>query len=184
MNADLRSLYEQVVLDHNRRPRNFQHQPAGATHHARGFNPVCNDEFTVQLKVEDGVIKDVGFSGAGCAISTASCSLMTEAVKGMPVAEAERMFRGVQQLLTVGDAGNDLGKLTILAGVRDYPMRVKCATLAWHVLHAALANKSDMVSTEDQGPPPPVECAMAAPGVPPPAALAHPCASPDEDEKP
>jgi len=158
MNADLRSLYEQVVLDHNRQPRNFQHKPASTTHHAHGFNPVCNDEFTVQLAVEDGVIKDVGFTGAGCAISTASCSLMTEAVKGKPVAEAERMFRGVQHLLTVGDAGNNLGKLTILAGVRDYPMRVKCATLAWHVLHAALAEKVVTVSTEDQGPPPPKEC--------------------------
>jgi len=160
MNADLRSLYEQVVLDHNRQPRNFQHRPPGATHHARGFNPVCNDEFTVQLKVEDGIIKDVGFSGAGCAISTASCSLMTEAVKGKPVAEAERMFRGVQQLLTVGDAGNDLGKLNILAGVREYPMRVKCATLAWHVLHAALARKPGSVSTEHEGPPPPEACAV------------------------
>jgi nitrogen fixation NifU-like protein len=83
---------------------------------------------------------------------------MTEAVKGKPVAEAERMFRGVQRLLTVGDAGNDLGKLAILGGVRDYPMRVKCATLAWHVLHAALAGKAVTVSTEDQGPPPPKEC--------------------------
>jgi len=162
MNTDLRSLYEQVVLDHNRQPRNFQHQPVVATHHAHGFNPICNDEFTVELRVEDGVIKDVGFTGAGCAISTASCSLMTEAVKGKPVAEAERLFRGVQQLLTVGDAGGSLGKLTILAGVRDYPMRVKCATLAWHVLHAALTGKAVSVSTEDQGPPPPKEC--LAPG--------------------
>lgn len=160
MNTDLRSLYEQVVLDHNRQPRNFQHQPASATHHAHGFNPVCNDEFAVQLRVEDGVIQDIGFTGAGCAISTASCSLMTEAVKGKPVAEAERIFRGVQQLLTAGDTGNDLGKLTILAGVRDYPMRVKCATLAWHVLHAALAGKAVTVSTEDEGPPPPEACAV------------------------
>lgn len=158
MNADLRSLYEQVVLDHNRQPRNFQHRPAGATHRAHGFNPVCNDEFTVDLKVQDGVVQDIGFSGAGCAISTASCSLMTEAVKGKPVAEAERMFRGVQQLLTVGDNGNDLGKIGILAGVRDYPMRVKCATLAWHVLHAALAKQAGTVSTEDERQPPPDEC--------------------------
>jgi nitrogen fixation protein NifU and related proteins len=160
MNIDLRSLYEQVVLDHNRQPRNFQHEPAGATHRAHGFNPMCNDEFTVQLKVEDGVIKDVGFDGSGCAISTASCSLMTEAIKGKSVAEAERLFRGVQRLLTDGGADQDLGKLTILAGVRDYPMRVKCATLAWHVLHAALAEKAGSVSTEDQGPPPPAECAL------------------------
>ena len=159
MNTDLRSLYEQVVLDHNRQPRNFQHQPAGETHRAHGFNPVCNDEFTVQLQVEDGVIKDVGFHGGGCAISTASCSLMTEAVKGKPVTEAERLFRGVQRLLTMGNADQDLGKIAILAGVRDYPLRVKCATLAGHVLHAALAEKAVTVSTEDQGPPPPAECA-------------------------
>jgi nitrogen fixation NifU-like protein len=159
MNADLRSLYEQVVLDHNRQPRNFQHRPAGVTHHAHGFNPVCNDEFTVQLAVEDGVIKDVGFTGAGCAISTASCSLMTEAVKGKPVAEAERLFRGLHGLLTQGRDDSGLGKLAILAGVRDYPMRVKCATLAWHVLHAALEGKSGTVSTEEQGPPP-AECAL------------------------
>jgi len=159
VNTDLRSLYEQVVLDHNRKPRNFQHRPAGATHRARGFNPVCNDEFTVRLQVEDGVIQDVGFEGAGCAISTASCSLMTEAVKGKPVAEAERLFRGVQRLLTVGADADGLGKIAILAGVRDYPMRVKCATLAWHVLHAALAEKAGTVSTEDEGPPP-AECAV------------------------
>ncbi|HEX9627472.1 MAG TPA: SUF system NifU family Fe-S cluster assembly protein [Acidiferrobacterales bacterium] len=160
MNTDLRSLYEQVVLDHNRKPRNFQHRPEGATRHAHGFNPVCNDEFSVRLKVEDGVIRDIGFDGAGCAISTASCSLMTEAVKGRPVAEAERLFRGVQRLLTENAADPDLGKLKILAGVCDYPMRVKCATLAWHVLHAALAGKDETVSTEDQGPPPPAECAV------------------------
>jgi nitrogen fixation NifU-like protein len=157
-NADLRSLYEQVVLDHNRRPRNFQYQPAGATHHAHGFNPVCNDEFTVHLEVEDGVIKDVGFTGAGCAISTASCSLMTEAVKGKPVAEAEKLFHGVQRLLTEGGTDRNIGKLTILAGVRDFPMRVKCATLAWHVLHAALEQRSDTVSTESESPPPSEIC--------------------------
>lgn len=162
MNADLRSLYEQVVLDHNRKPRNFLHRPARETHQAHGFNPVCNDEFRVRLEVADGIIKDVGFEGAGCAISTASCSLMTEAVKGKSVAEAERLFRGVQRLITLGGAGDDLGKIAILAGVRDYPMRVKCATLAWHVLHAALAGKASTVSTEDEGVPPPLECVPSA----------------------
>lgn len=160
MNDERRSLYEQVVLDHNRRPRNFQHEPAAVTHRAHGFNPVCNDEFTVQLRVENGVVCDLGFQGAGCAISTASCSLMTEAVKGKPVAEAERLFRDMQQLLTEGGNDHDLGKLAILAGVREFPMRVKCATLAWHVLHAALARKVGTISTEDEGPAPPEECAV------------------------
>lgn len=160
MNTERRALYEQVVLDHNRNPRNFQRHPAHATHEARGFNPVCNDEFRVQLEVEDGVIRDIGFEGAGCAISTASCSLMTEAVRGRRVDEAERLFRGVHALLTGDGDGRALGKLAILAGVRDYPMRVKCATLAWHVLHAALAGRRETVSTEDHGPPPPAECAV------------------------
>lgn len=159
MNAQLRSLYEQVILDHNRNPRNFQRHPAGVTHQARGFNPVCNDEFRVQLAVEDGVIRDVGFEGAGCAISTASCSLMTEAVKGKRVAEAQQLFRSVHELLTGGAAPAEVGKLAILTGVREHPLRVKCATLAWHVLNAALAGQAGTVSTEDEGPPPPAECA-------------------------
>ena len=159
MNAQLRSLYEQVILDHNRNPRNFQRRPAHATHEAHGFNPVCNDEFHVHLEVADGVIRDIGFEGAGCAISTASCSLMTEAVKGKRVDEAQKLFRGVHELLTRNGAATDVGKLAILAGVRDHPLRVKCATLAWHVLNAALAGKAGTVSTEDQGPPPPAECA-------------------------
>lgn len=158
MNAERRALYEQVVLDHNRNPRNFQRRPAHATHEARGFNPVCNDEFRVRLEVEDGVIRDLGFEGAGCAISTASCSLMTEAVKGKRVEDAERLFRDVHELLTGDRPPGDVGKLSILAGVRDYPMRVKCATLAWHVLHAALAGRTGTVTTEDEGPPPPEEC--------------------------
>jgi len=149
MNDDRRALYEQVILDHNRNPRNFQKQPADSTHHAHGFNPVCNDEFRVHLTIADGVIRDAGFEGAGCAISTASCSLMTEAVKGKTVAEAQRLFHGVHELLTRGSAAMDLGKPAILSGVRDYPMRVKCATLAWHVLSAALAGRNEMVSTED-----------------------------------
>jgi nitrogen fixation protein NifU and related proteins len=163
MNTDLRSLYEQMILDHNRKPRNFQYRPPRQTHQAHGFNPVCNDEFRVRLEVADGMIKDVGFEGAGCAISTASCSLMTEAVKGKSVAEAERLFRGVQRLFTLGDAGDDLGKIAMLAGVRDYPMRVKCATLAWHVLHAALAGNAVTVSTEEEGLLPPTDCVLPVP---------------------
>jgi nitrogen fixation NifU-like protein len=159
MMPDLRSLYEEMILDHNRNPRNFHRVPAGATHRAHGFNPVCNDEFQVHLKVEGDVIRDVGFEGAGCAISTASCSLMTEALKGRTVAEAKRLFEGVHAMLTRGADGAELGKLAILAGVRDYPIRVKCATLAWHVLNAALENRRETVSTEERElAPPPEEC--------------------------
>ncbi len=147
--SDMRSLYEEVILDHNRNPRNYMKNPPGSTHHAHGFNPLCSDEFRVHVKVEDGVIRDIGFEGAGCAISTASASLMTEAVKGKTVAEAEALFRGVHDLLTHEGPAARLGKLEILAGVHEYPMRVKCATLAWHTLHAALRNRSETVCTEE-----------------------------------
>ena len=146
--TDLRSLYEEVILDHNRKPRNFLHKPAPTNRHAHGYNPLCGDEFTVHLQVEDGVIKDVGFEGAGCAISTASASLMTESIKGKRVEEAERLFRGVQDLLTQDGSADTLGKLQVLSGVREYPSRVKCATLAWHTLHAALKDAADTVTTE------------------------------------
>jgi len=146
--SDLRDLYEQTILDHNRNPRNFQRVPAGCTHEAHGFNPLCGDEFTVRLQVEDGVIKDVTFDGAGCAISTASASLMTEGIKGKTVAEAERIFTDIHNLLTREGEHGTLGKLDVLCGVREYPVRVKCATLAWHTLHAALEGKPDTVSTE------------------------------------
>lgn len=149
---DLRELYEEVILDHNRNPRNYPKKPGDCNHTAHGFNPLCGDEFQIHLTVEDGVIKDVGFEGAGCAISTASASLMTEAVKGKPVAEAEALFDEVHRLLTeeeqVGDPEELLGKLTVLTGVKEYPMRVKCATLAWHTMHAALNDQSDVVTTE------------------------------------
>jgi nitrogen fixation NifU-like protein len=149
---DLRELYEEVILDHNRNPRNYPKKPQGCNHSAHGFNPLCGDEFHVHLKVEDDVIKDVGFEGAGCAISTASASLMTEAVMGKSVAQAEALFRDVHDLLTeekqVGDSGDLLGKLTVLTGVKEYPMRVKCATLAWHTMHAALEDEGGMVCTE------------------------------------
>lgn len=146
--ADLRALYEEVILDHNRRPRNFLYKPAGTNHHARGYNPLCGDEFTLNLQVEDGVVKDVGFEGIGCAISTASASLMTESIKGKTLEQAQQLFRGVHDLLTKEGAAGELGKLQVLAGVREYPARVKCATLAWHTLRAALENKVDTVSTE------------------------------------
>jgi nitrogen fixation NifU-like protein len=149
---DLRDLYEEVILDHNRDPRNYPKTPEGANHSAHGFNPVCRDEFEVHLRVEDGVIADIGFDGAGCAISTASASLMTEAIMGMTVTEAEALFRNVHGLLTderqVGDPTEFLGKLTVLTGVKEYPMRVKCATLAWHTMLAALSDDPKTVTTE------------------------------------
>ena len=143
--SDLRSLYEEIILDHNRKPRNYPLRPACANHSAHGFNALCGDEFRVHCCVADGVIQDIGFEGGGCAISTASASLMTEAVKGKTVAEAEALFRDVHEVLTEEAsrvAGRTLlGKLAALVSVREHPLRVKCATLAWHTLHAALSGK-------------------------------------------
>jgi nitrogen fixation NifU-like protein len=147
--SDLRALYEEVILDHNRNPRNFLKNPEGANRHAHGYNPLCGDDFVVHLKVEDGVIQDLGFEGAGCAISTASASLMTEAMKGKTLEEAEKLFRGVHNLLTEEGSAGNVGKLEVLSGVREFPMRIKCATLAWHTLHAALeGNEQQVVTTE------------------------------------
>lgn len=148
MTADLRSLYEEVILDHNRNPRNFQYAPPGANHIAHGYNPLCGDEFTVSLRLENGVVTDIGFEGAGCAISTASASLMTEIVKGKTVEEARALFESVHGLLTGEGSAGPMGKLQVLAGVREYPARVKCATLAWHTLQAALRKEQGTVSTE------------------------------------
>jgi nitrogen fixation NifU-like protein len=146
--SDLRDLYQEVILDHNKRPRNYRVlEPS--THHADGHNPLCGDKVTVYLEVADGVIQDIAFQGSGCAISTASASLMTEALKGKPVAEVEHLFHDFHDAVT-GEAtpSKALGKLSILAGVRDYPSRVKCATLAWHTVRAALEKHSQPVSTE------------------------------------
>ncbi len=146
---DLRALYEDVILDHNREPRNFQHRPEGANHEAYGFNPLCGDEFKVLLQVEDGVVTDVGFEGVGCAIAVASTSLMTEAIKGKPVEEVEALFQSVHHLLTgEGEEAAPLGKLQVLAGVHEFPMRIKCATLGWHVMKAALEDEGETVCTE------------------------------------
>ena len=146
--SDLRQLYEEVILDHNRNPRNFHKRPGGTNRHAYGFNPLCGDEFTINLEVEDGVIKDAGFEGAGCAISTASASLMTEALIGKTEAQARALFEDMHALLTTNADAPDVGKLRVLAGVREYPARVKCATLAWHTMQAALRNEDKTVSTE------------------------------------
>jgi nitrogen fixation NifU-like protein len=151
---DLRSLYEEVILDHNRSPRNFPKKPEGCNCTALGHNPLCGDEVQVHLRVEDGVIQDIGFEGQGCAISTASASLMTEALKGKTEDQAAALFETVHDLLTDQHAEKSdeiserLGKLTVLGGVRDYPMRVKCATLAWHTMAAALKRSKNPVSTE------------------------------------
>lgn len=148
--ADLRDLYQEVIFDHNRNPRNFHPLPE-ANRQAEGFNPLCGDRLTVYLKVEDGVVKDASFIGAGCAISTASASLMTESVKGKTEAEAEALYRQFHYELAGAEAPLKrvpLGKLSVLTGVREYPARVKCATLAWHTIHAALIQQQELVSTE------------------------------------
>lgn len=152
MQANLRELYQEVIFDHNRQPRNF-HAMADADHVAEGDNPLCGDQLKVYLRVRDGIVEDASFVGHGCAISTASASLMTEAVKGRPVAEADALFRDFQTLLTAADpaparARRDFGKLEALAGVREFPLRVKCATLAWHTLHNALIDAGEPASTE------------------------------------
>jgi nitrogen fixation protein NifU and related proteins len=144
----LRQLYEETILDHNRNPRNYLRVPEGANRQARGFNPVCNDEFTVHLRVKNGIVEDVGFEGSGCAISTASASMMTECIKGKTEAEVRALFHGVHNLLTEEGPAQGVGKLEVLAGVHEYPMRIKCATLPWHTLHAALNENDKIVSTE------------------------------------
>jgi nitrogen fixation protein NifU and related proteins len=148
--SDLSDLYQEVILDHNRRPRNFR-TPEGANRRAEGFNPLCGDRLTLFLTVEDGVIRDVGFQGSGCAISKASASLMTEALKGKSVVEAEALFERFHRMVTAPpDASVEpLGKLSALAGVREFPVRVKCASLAWHTMKAAVKqDRPEVVSTE------------------------------------
>jgi len=149
--SDLRELYQEVILDHSRQPRNFR-RPDHANREAKGDNPLCGDKVAVFLTIEDGKVADVGFQGRGCAISMASASLMTEIVKGKSEAEARALFESFHDEMTGkatchGAAAGELDKLTVLSGVREYPMRVKCATLSWHTLMAAL-NKAQTVSTE------------------------------------
>ena len=146
---DLADLYRDVIVDHNRRPRNFG-RLVGANHSAEGNNPLCGDKLHVFLEMKDDIIRAIRFEGAGCAISTASASLMSEAVKGRSRAEVARLFDSVHRMLTRHDAVTDtgLGKLAALAGVREFPMRVKCASLCWHTLNAALADSAAPVSTE------------------------------------
>ncbi|MDN5871801.1 MAG: SUF system NifU family Fe-S cluster assembly protein, partial [Nitrococcus sp.] len=130
--SDLRDLYQEVILDHNKRPRNFRGVEPHS-HEANGYNPLCGDRVTIQLSMEGGVIAEIGFQGDGCAISTASASIMTEALEGKTREEAQALFDQFHDLVTRDDTAPEpaLGKIAVLAGVRDYPMRVKCATLAW-----------------------------------------------------
>lgn len=146
---DLKDLYRDVILDHNKRPRNIGVLPPPA-HPARGHNPLCGDQLTVYAAVDGDVIRAVRFEGKGCAISVASASLMTEAVTGRTRAEAAQLFERVHDLLTLPDApaGPELGKLAALQGVREFPARVKCASLCWHTLNAALDGAAAPVSTE------------------------------------
>ena len=148
--SELSELYQQVILDHNKKPRNFRKLEA-ANHTAEGYNPLCGDQLTIYMNLKDNLVTDVGFEGSGCAISKASASMMTQAVKGKSKEQAETLFREFHSMVT-GELDeeteeNMLGNLKIFAGVREFPVRVKCATLPWHTMHAAL-NKQDQTSTE------------------------------------
>ena len=146
---DLKDLYRDVIVDHNRKPRNFRAMP-DADRKAEGFNPLCGDRLTLYVKIEDDCIADVSFDGSGCAISVASASMLTESVKGRTVRQAEELFSKMHDLLTRQDVAVDvpaLGKLGALSGVREFPARVKCASLCWHTLDAAL-HQQPTVTTE------------------------------------
>lgn len=149
--SELSDLYQEVILDHNKRPRNFQ-KLENATCSAEGYNPLCGDQLTLYVRLDDDRIEDVAFLGSGCAISKASASLMTSAVKGKTLAEAETLFHSFHELVTSpegeGPDPDTLGKLAVFSGVREFPARVKCASLAWHTLHAALHKEDKPISTE------------------------------------
>jgi nitrogen fixation NifU-like protein len=151
MDQELRELYQEVILDHNKSPRNFRNME-DPTQDAEGYNPLCGDTIHIYLKVNDGIVTDVSFQGSGCAISKASASLMTSAVKGKTKDEAEKIFKNFLDLIT-GNLGKNpdkdkLGKLAVFAGVQEFPVRVKCASLAWHTMKAALDEKENKVTTE------------------------------------
>ena len=149
--SDLRDLYQELIVDHSKRPRNFG-ELEDSSHEADGYNPLCGDKIKLFLKIEDGVIRDVKFIGAGCAISTASASLMTETLKGRTLAQAEVLFETFHFMLTspkdMGSAHEGLGKLAVFSGVNEYPARVKCATLALHTLKNAIEGRDDSAHTE------------------------------------
>jgi nitrogen fixation NifU-like protein len=147
--GDLRDLYQQVIMDHNKKPRNFR-EMTDANHLAHGNNPLCGDALVVYLKLNGDVIEDVSFQGSGCAISVASASLMTEALKGKTIDEADRIYNLVHKQMTGEEVDtSSLGKLEVLSGVKEFPARVKCATLSWHTIHAAMDSDHDIsVTTE------------------------------------
>ena len=150
--SELDELYQEVILDHNKSPRNFR-EIVDANHRSEGYNPLCGDHVTVYVNLADGVIRDISFKGSGCAISKASASMMTTELKGKSEADAERVFDSVHKMLT-GEMGVEedelerLGKLKILSGVCKFPARVKCASLAWHTVNAALKGTDEVASTE------------------------------------
>ncbi len=148
MSMDLNELYQQVILDHSKSPRNYQ-KLEGASHVAEGHNPLCGDRVMVYLKVDQGVIRDIGFQGSGCAISKAAASMMTANLKGKTVAEARALFDHFRSMITTGEMDpNSVGKLAAFAGVHKFPARVKCAILPWHAVVAALDRKTEPVATE------------------------------------
>lgn len=146
--SDLRELYQEVILEHSKHPRNYRALET-ANHKAEGYNPLCGDHYTVYLDLQDGSIRDISFEGTGCAISKASASMMTQSVKGRTADEAEALFSKFHELVTGrAGSGDDVGKLAVFSGVSEFPLRVKCATLAWHTLRAALSGQQEAVSTE------------------------------------
>lgn len=148
--TELQDLYQELILDHGSRPRNLK-KLAGANHTAEGYNPLCGDKVKVYVNLDGEVVKDISFEGAGCAISTASASIMTETLKGKTRAEADALFEMFHDLVTGQERKLDspeLGKLAVFSGVSEFPMRVKCATLSWHTLRAAIKGKEEVVSTE------------------------------------
>lgn len=155
MISELSALYQETILDHNKKPRNFRRLD-GATHHAEGYNPLCGDKVTVYLDLEGDCLKSITFEGSGCAISKASASMMTEALQGKTTTDVEALFRAFHELVTgktpepggVTAPAPELGKLVVFSGVREFPARVKCASLAWHTLRAALQNRTERTSTE------------------------------------
>ena len=151
MDQELKELYQQVILDHNKSPRNFR-VIDNATQHAEGFNPLCGDHLDIYLIIEDGIVKDVSFKGEGCAISKASASVMTSVLKGKTIEEAEALFEKFHDLVTGKLGGNldldELGKLAVFAGIQEFPVRVKCASLAWHTMINALKGGQEKITTE------------------------------------
>ncbi len=149
MSDDLSELYQEVILDHSKSPRNF-HKLEGANRTAQGYNPLCGDNITLYLTMDGDVVKDLSFQGSGCAISKASASILTTTLKGKTKEEVQDLFKKVHQLVTSGGDGEDLGKLAVFAGVHKFPARVKCAILPWHAAIAAIEGKGEPVSTENE----------------------------------